>query len=42
MRLSDYEDLVLALEEADQALAMLAKWNISRGLLNTEWETAKQ
>ncbi|WP_153977584.1 nucleoside deaminase [Paenibacillus xylanilyticus] len=22
--------------------AMLAKWNISRGLLNTEWETAKQ
>lgn len=41
MRLSNYEDLVLALE-ADQALAMLAKWNISRGLLNTEWETAKQ
>ncbi|MGD0032948.1 MULTISPECIES: nucleoside deaminase [Paenibacillus] len=22
--------------------AMLAEWNISRGLLNTEWETAKQ
>lgn len=22
--------------------AMLAKWNISRGLLHTEWETAKQ